>query len=44
MSLEAEMLCLCVLCKNVNGNVYKHSVLLEKKFITKHVICEKTVE
>ena len=25
--LEAEMLCLCVLCKYVNGNVYKHSVL-----------------
>ena len=24
------MLCLCVLCKYVNGNVYKHSVLLEK--------------
>ena len=22
------MLCLCVLCKYVNGNVYKHSVLL----------------
>ena len=24
------MLCLCVLCKYVNGNVYKHSVLQEK--------------
>ena len=24
------MLCLCVLCKYVNGNIYKHSVLLEK--------------
>ena len=35
--LEAEMLCLCVLCKYVNGNLYKHSVLLEKKFVTKHM-------
>ena len=24
------MLCLCVLCKYVNGNVYKHSVLHHK--------------
>ena len=24
------MLCLCVLCKYVNGNVYKHSVLQKK--------------
>ena len=31
------MLCLCVLCKYVNGNVYKHSVLLEKNH---HKACE----
>ena len=27
------MLCLCVLCKYVNGNVYKHSVLQNRKKI-----------
>ena len=26
------MLCLCVLCKYVNGNVYKHSVLHHKAY------------
>ena len=31
------MLCLCVLCKYVNGNVYKHSVLQKK---IHHKACE----
>ena len=34
------MLCLCVLCKYVNGNVYKHSVLQEKNSSQS---CEKNI-
>ena len=31
------MLCLCVLCKYVNGNVYKHSVLQEKHKVVRRL-------